>query len=209
MTFACRNAIRLLKENSLNACLYNASSYAGKVFSAFWSKYLWGISIFSNSSRIHVRIVSRFFYTRNNNVFVAFYSVNGNPRFFGGVVPLVRNGCVSHMAWKTSFFVFVFDTPIFELTFDRCKNSKTSHALSSITFILQRGRLSAAIQKGSTKSLEIKFLWIYCQKRNTRNFSFFCCSILCQRNGTSNQKTHFFGDGMNLGCWVYVVFLRG
>ena len=43
---------------------------------------------------------------------------------FEGMVPLVENGRLSHMAWRTSFFIFLIGTLLFKLTFGRCKNSR-------------------------------------------------------------------------------------
>ena len=43
-------------------------------------------------------------------------------RFFGGVVPLVGNECLSHMARGTSFFILFIDTVVFEPSFGHWKN---------------------------------------------------------------------------------------
>ena len=54
------------------------------------------------------------------------FSLRATRRFFGGIVPLIRNGCLSHVAWGTLFFIFFIGSMMFELTFESCKNSKTA-----------------------------------------------------------------------------------
>ena len=45
-------------------------------------------------------------------------------RFFRDMVPLVGNGCLSHMEWVTLSFIFFIGTAMFGLTFGRCKTAK-------------------------------------------------------------------------------------
>ena len=88
-----------------------------------------------------------------------------------------------------------------ELTFGRCNDPKLVMNFRP-GFILEKGRLGAAIRNGWTKNFEIKFFGYL-------KLNFFWLSSFVPEEFPVDQKLYCFSDRMNLVLQVYVGFLRG
>ena len=129
-----------------------------------------------------------------------------------GVVSLFGNGCLSHTsegtAKGTSFFIFFSWSYDVWTTFWPLQKFKTSRGLSSRVFILDRGRLGAAIQDGSTKNFETRCFG-HLTSNEALKFCFLTVILFCAGESSRGLKKHSFWHGMNLCCGVDMGFLRG
>ena len=117
----------------------------------------------------------------------------GNPTLFWrrGAAPRERMS-LAHDKGNVIAYFSVFGTVMFELTFGRRKKQKKSGAFFQ-NFILEKGRLKAAIQIGWTKNFEITLFGYLTKKLAIRIFLFSALPSCTRETACGPKKTLFLG----------------